>query len=615
MGGSLINSEQDPDALADEAIRHLSHGDTAAAELACRTALSINPNHSSAKAALGATLLTLERFGEAEAVFLDLTDKEPQAAPHWINLGNARRGAGAYDEALRAYARAAELGARDADFYFNVGLTHLDRRDFESALAVLDKARELDRADPELTLRYAEACYRAVQNDRALDALREWRNFRQIAPHILAQYAQLLVNLGDNKEGEQALHSALESGSRDALTLLVAIEIAERTNQLQRAQELLAQLESIPNTARIHEDLLLIRARLAQRLGQHESASQLFSQALLSRSDPAERYSELFALAQSQDALGRYEEALATLRKAHASQLEYLRRVAPALVLSGAPPMMITRRGCDAQDISAWQDTAPSAEHSPIFIVSFPRSGTTLLELTLDAHPDLQSMDEQPFVQNALEDIVALSIDYPEQLARLTVEQLNDLRAGYWRRVAGKVRLRPEARLVDKNPLNILRLPVICRLFPNARIILAVRHPCDVLLSNYMQMYRAPEFALLCNSMQTLARGYRLTMEFWVSQTSLLQPITLDVRYESLVANFESEVRSLAKFLAVPWNDAMLEPGNRATAKGFISTPSYSQVVQAVTTKSVGRWTHYRDLLDPALPVLQPQLERWNYST
>ena len=82
---------------------------------------------------------------------------------------------------------------------------------------------------------------------------------------------------------------------------------------------------------------------------------------------------------------------------------------------------------------------------------------------------------------------------------------LDRVRASYWERVAKKVKLAPGERLVDKNPLNILRLPVIRRVFPHARILLAVRHPCDVLLSCYMQQFRAPDFALLCRSIESLA--------------------------------------------------------------------------------------------------------------
>jgi hypothetical protein len=175
------------------------------------------------------------------------------------------------------------------------------------------------------------------------------------------------------------------------------------------------------------------------------------------------------------------------------------------------------------------------------------------------------------------------------------------------------VELEPGQRLIDKNPLNILRLAVIRRVFPNSPILLAVRHPCDVILSCYMQHFRAPDFAMLCADMPSLTLGYRKTFDFWYEQVAMLSPRVLEVRYESFVADFPAEVRRVAEFLKLPWNPAMLEPALRARAKGYISTPSYSQVVQPVNTKSVGRWQAYRQYLEPALPVLEPYLKRWGY--
>ncbi len=164
--------------------------------------------------------------------------------------------------------------------------------------------------------------------------------------------------------------------------------------------------------------------------------------------------------------------------------------------------------------------------------------------------------------------------------------QLDELRDVYWQSVRRKIDLAPGQRLVDKNPLNLLALPAIRRLFPNSRILLAIRHPCDVVLSSYMQHFTAPDFILLCRNLPSLAAAYVRAFDFWNREASLLQPAVRDVRYEDFVADFETQVRATADFLGLEWTDAMLEPGEHARSKGFISTPSYSQVVQPVNTRS-----------------------------
>ncbi len=300
--------------------------------------------------------------------------------------------------------------------------------------------------------------------------------------------------------------------------------------------------------------------------------------------------------------------------KAHESQVAFLSRAAARLLEPGREAFGIADFSCDAVDVAAWDESeAPDVSASPVFIVAFPRSGTTLLEQMLDAHPLLRSMDEQPFLQHAIDRIRSFGVTYPEGLARLTSDQLAAVRAYYWKLVATKVTLEPGQRLVDKNPLNLLRLPAIRRLFPKARVIVAIRHPCDVLISNYLQHYRAPEIAMMCRTLETLAHGFRRAFDFWYQQHALLNPSVLELRYEALVTDFEAHARSIADFLQVPWDQAMLEPGEHARKRGFISTPSYSQVVQPVNTRAVNRWRNYERHLLPAMPLLEPYLARWGY--
>ena len=253
-------------------------------------------------------------------------------------------------------------------------------------------------------------------------------------------------------------------------------------------------------------------------------------------------------------------------------------------------------------------------EDSPVFIVGFPRSGTTLLEQVLDAHPQLVSMDEQPFMSKALETVMGSGIRYPSELGKLTAHALGDVRARYWDLARSKAALLPGQRLVDKFPMNMTLLPLIRRVFPNARMVLAIRHPCDTLLSCFLQNFRAPELALLCRDLTTLASAYSRIFGYWYAQWPLLQPFSYELRYEQLTADFEAEVRKLAAFLQLPWNEAMLAPAEHARAKGFISTPSYTQVVEPVHSKSVGRWKHYERHFSEVLPILMPWLERWGYT-
>src|SRR6185312_3773765 len=214
--------------------------------------------------------------------------------------------------------------------------------------------------------------------------------------------------------------------------------------------------------------------------------------------------------------------------------------------------LAMTAQRVDRTAFQSWAPLpAPADVHSPIFVVGFPRSGTTLLEQMLDAHPDFRSMDERAFIHDLTERMELAGQRYPDDLAKLTADEAGQLRAIYFRRVAQVVPELGPRQLVDKNPLNMLCLPMIMRIFPESRIILCLRHPCDVLLSCSMQPFRSPAFMVLCSSLQRLAQGYVRAFEYWYGQAEVFAPHVLEWRYESVVSDFDAEVARLGRFLEV----------------------------------------------------------------
>jgi Flp pilus assembly protein TadD len=599
--------------LIATSIEHLNRNEPLQAERAVRQALASDPVSLEALGALGLALHIQAKHRESEQVYLKMTVLEPSEPMHWMNVGTARRCDGRIDDALYAFAKAAALGGDSADLYYNVALAHIGREDYESARTLLEKACKLDANDAEIRYRYALCCYETLRAEEALAALDRFEQLPSAAPEITAGAGHLLMLLGDIARAEPLVRGAALQGGGNPGARLTLVQLLERTNRTAEARGLLDQLRKDPVAAHLVAEIRVMEAKLAQRESRHESAVALLKEVAAEQKKIHLRHSQLYPLAQSLDALGRFDEAFEVLTHAHASQLAHLELTAPLAASQGAPTLSIADQSCDPQDLARWdQAGAPAADASPIFIVGFPRSGTTLLELVLDAHPDLKSIDEQPFLQNALVDILAQDIRYPRELAKLSAAQLADIRASYWAR-ARRLPMMPHTRLIDKNPLNILRLPVIKRLFPNAKILLAVRHPCDVVLSCFMQHFREPDFVMLCQSIPTLAAAYRKTFDFWYSQQELLRADSFELRYESFVEDFQADTRRVFDFLEVPWNDAVLAPAKRATEKLLISTPSYSQVVQPVSAQSVGRWNNYRTHFEASLPVLAPYLHRWGY--
>ncbi len=596
------------------AFARLQESDWVATQQLARQVLAQQPDHPAALNALAIALNAQARHREAAEGFQRLTRIEPAVPAHWMNLGTALRADRRFDDAIRAYARAAQLGEASADFFYNVGLLHVDRADFPAALAALTRARALAPRDAEICVQYAQCCYECMQGDDAIAALDDWPGFTGLRSDLVARIGLIFINLGEPGRARQAVERAAADPQPDADTALRLAQVWERLNDVAAARAALNGISTPAARDRLGTDLIVAEAQIAQREDRHEEACRLFERALEQCPEPHLRHFHLFPLAKSLDALKRHADAFAALTAGHDSHVAHLRLTGSLAPVERTPIMNITRFGCDASDVAQWDHTgAPGCAASPVFVVAFPRSGTTLLEQTLDAHPQLVSMDEQPYLQNAVESLVAAGVQYPEQMRDAPQEQLEAARQRYWSLVGRRVQLQPGQRLVDKNPLNLLRLPAIRRLFPASPMILAIRHPCDVILSCFMQHFRAPEFVFMCRELGTLALGYRRALDFWYQQAALLAPTVMEVRYETFVADFAAEVRRIAQFLSVPWDDAMLSPGEHARARGFISTPSYAQVVKPVNSRSVGRWHPYEERFGPVLEQVSEYLERWGY--
>ena len=605
---------RDPDALVQAGAALFQRGQFEAAASCGHKALRARPAHLGALNLLGVSLDALGNHSKSSEIFAELARRDPNNADHWMNLGTALKARQQHDQALIAYAHAGRLGESSADFYYNVGLVHLATGNFEAARTVLKDAARLAPHDAEICIQYAVCCDETMRLDDALAALDGWQGKRGLTTDLLARLALLYMKLGDLRNAEQAVELASRDPAPDAEALLSMVQVQERTNRLAEARAGFARLKGDPRSGILGTDLEVVEARLAERDGQMQTAHDLYAAQLARTGSIHERHRLLFPLAKTLDALGRHDEAIAALEEAHRSQLSFLELAVPGAAAWKGPSFRIANHGCKAADVAAWDAAgAPVAEESPIFIVGFPRSGTTLLELTLDAHASLVSMDETRFVHDVIDHMIDDGVAYPGTLASLTRAKLHEMREHYWALVNQRVRLKPGQRLLDKNPLNLLALPAIRRLFPNSRILLAVRHPCDVILSCYMQHFRAPEFIRLCRDLPSLAAGYRRALDFWYREAAILKPDFHEVRYEILAADFEPQVRKIAEFLGLAWSDAMLRPGEHARAKGFISTPSYTQVVQPVHTRSVGRWKAYEKHLGETIERVRPYLDRWEY--
>jgi tetratricopeptide (TPR) repeat protein len=261
-----------------------------------------------------------------------------------------------------------------------------------------------------------------------------------------------------------------------------------------------------------------------------------------------------------------------------------------------------------ASEASA-EDGAGATGHA--FLVGFPRSGTTLLEQVLAAHPRVVTLEEQPTLAEAeaefLEDAGGV-----ERLAVIDAETAQRLRRGYWQTVQ-RAGVRPEGKLfIDKLPLNAPNLPLIAKLFPQARILFARRDPRDVVLSCFRRAFLPNRATYAMLTLKGAAELYAAVMALAAVYRARLPIEVHEVRYERFVEDFEGEARAFLAFLGLEWDDAMRSFASRADGR-LVNTPSAAQVRRGVYRGGEGQWRPYRSQMAPVLPILAPWIEPQGY--
>ncbi|MFZ1622443.1 sulfotransferase [Dokdonella sp.] len=601
--------------MLQRAFEAYQSGNPRQAETLCREFLASKPEDQVAMLVLAMSLDAQHRTIEAIQLFERLTVLSPEQAENWANLGTVLRAAGQVAKAEQAFRSALDRDGGDANSLFNLGSLSFDKGDYGEARRFLLRALETAPDDPSIRTLAIAACFECADFEQTDRLLVDWERWATGNVEVLTDLGWTLTRLTRAEEAGRALEMAAQMMPNNTRVDLRRAAFYERTNRVAESRALLQQIpQEALDRVGLGTDATILRADLAARGDDLEGARHLYEK-LVVDADLVRRDPQLPSqLARVCDRLDDPAAAMMWLVHGRTLHLAQLRERAPQIFEEGADPLRIIRQPLSAGQVAAWKPVkAPSAEESPIFVVGFPRSGTTMLETMLDAHPKLASMDERAFIQDVVDEMHRMGFVYPVGLGELDDAQCARLRTTYANLVKTQARVDPNLRLVDKNPLNIMRLPLIVRLFPKAKIILALRHPCDVVLSNFMQTFRAPAYIAMCATIESTAQGYADTFDFWVDQASVLSPDVLELRYEDVVDDIDAQSRRIADFIGIDWDERMVNFHERAKDRGFIGTPSYQQVVEPINRRGVARWEKYREYLEPAIPILRRHIERWNY--
>lgn len=568
-----------------------SEYDEAAGHLRC--ALRVVPDDPMIRAELVRVFAGAGQIDEAEALLAG--PGLPAAVGRRLEaLLAARRGDHARASGL--YRAIVRDDAQDFESWGNLGVSLLATGDHHGAVAALDQALRIRPDHSQFREKWVDAHVAAGSGEAAL---------KQIYaegpddPSRLVTAARLEDLQGRSQPAVEALQRALAIDPANEAALAALADLQERGNAV---DELDSTLERLERAAPSPGKLPLLRARAALRRGEYETALDLATSAPAAV-DPGAR---AHLIGSANDRLGNSTAAFVAFE-----EMNRIDALATNDAAAKAERYLDTLRGqLEALTpgwIGQWTAAGPP-EREPAFLVGFPRSGTTLLDTLLMNDPSVAVSEENPLLSS-----VSKRIGEFRAIADLGEGAVRDLRRFYFDEAETHVPNSEGRLLLDKFPLALGAGALIHRLFPTAPVLFMARHPCDVVLSCFMTRFQPTETGSAFLTLEGTARLYDAMMSLWTRSRELLPLRVHDVRYEALVDDPRGELERVAGFLGIGWSEQLLDNRGAAEGRGFIKTPSYAQVAEPIYRRSVERWRRYEEHLAPAVPILQPWIERLGY--
>jgi Flp pilus assembly protein TadD len=476
--------------------------------------------------------------------------------------------------ALPLLLRAREMTPQHVDLLNALGtcLNRLDRP--REAVEAFDAALMLAPGDQRLHLGRALGLEDLSELDAARASFEQALALDPSASVALSRLAVLAVQRGDAKTARELATRALAIDARDAAAAIAFAQAALQQKDIPAAERMIAALSQ-------HEGLGPVNRAFALSL-----AGDVL--------DAQDRTAEAFvAYGQSKQILrDAYAPNMARVESVRAREIrlaDYFRRA----------------------DAAAWRSSAPASERTHVFLVGFPRSGTTLLGQVLASHADVQTMEERTCLMDSAAEFFGSDAGL-DRLAALSETELDGWRARYWQRVTENGAAPSKPVFVDKMPLNAVFLPLIAKLFPEARILLARRDPRDVVLSCFRRRFAMNAGMYEFTRLDSAAAYYGAVMRLMQVYSEKLVLQTFEARHESLVADFAGEARRLCAFLGLDYQGEMAGFASRAQTRN-IDTPSSAQVARGLSDAGVAQWRRYARELEPVFPVLAPFVAEFGY--
>jgi len=616
----------------------ISEGQPHKAEKFLKSYLKTNPQDAAeALNLLGIALASMKRYEEAAEAYQEALSINPDFTACFINFAVTLKALGNFEGAKMALEKVLEIDPDNVPALNNYANLLRDIGELEKAKEVYEKALSLNAQIPEPWVNYAIVLGDLGELKKAegvlMEALKKFPNF----PYAIKALGNILTRAGKLAEAEYYLRLSLVLTPRDAESYahLGGLLITMEPGFPKEAEEILyTALKLDPRNAVAYENLGI----LYSILGKKKEALQCFNKAYSLKPNEPKLLKQIIF---HKDIITEQDEHFRILKSLGKSNLPLHKRLEVLYALAHAYSTMkqddlyfetlIEANKLKRQTIHYSHETTKKSADTkirifteelvrkysgygfptklPVFIVGMPRSGTTLMESILDAHPEVYGAGELKLMGECLKDGILIegvlfssSEDTP-QTALAAPQGFFEIGRRYYTALR---RLAPQSkRIVDKMPGNIYNLGIIILSLPQAKIIHMRRHPLDTIISCFEQNFaEGHEYSYDLKDLFLLYNEYIRLVNHW---RRVFKENFVEIEYERLVLKPEETVSDILRYLELPYSEECIKFYEK---KRPVKTASYEQVRKPLYTSSIGRWRKYEKYLEPYLGLLSDEAKQ-----
>jgi len=578
---------------------------------AFRKVIALNPLYAGGYSNLGTSFHEQGKLHDALKFYKKAIALQPNYAEAYSNMGNTFKELGKFDEAIKSYNKALSFEPNYADAYFNMGVVFNEQGNSHEAIKAYNKA---------LTIKpdYAEAYNNIGNTLKVLEKLPEAIDAFNKSLILKPDYLDAYNNIGNTYLSQEKLDKAINAYKRalkfksDCVEAWInGADALEKWNKLDQLTIWLKKASE--NFEKIPSDIIYFQSKLHWRKKEVKEASKLILSIDLKTISDIRKQGFLNLKAKCFESSNDFAQAYECFLK-----MNHIAKESESYLNSNSEIFynnikdQLNRLKLKSLNVSTNAIIDEDAQ-IPIFLVGFPRSGTTLMDTILRSHSAIEVLEEKPTIVAAKTSIrnngyidIHSTVFPPNIILQARKAYLNEFKKHIKDRDSKLV-------CIDKLPLNLLEVPLIHQLFPNAKFILALRHPFDTILSCWMQDFEINAAMANMVDLDRIVELYCIAMETFKICRSEYNLNVHTIRYEDLLNDLKGESSPLLNFLGLNWESKMEDYRATALKRGRINTPSYAQVSQPIYKDAKYRWVNYKHYLKKYSDEIEPWIDEFGY--